>query len=101
MPQKRRPPQPNKRQIAARSSTSDTRPRSQLASLVPVERPAPVVYGKAFIVAENAVKQTFVFQGGAWSPYSSTIAECRRTCLVKELPQKLNNMTRYEVRCPE
>lgn len=100
MPQKRRPPQPNKRQVAARSSTNDVR-RSQLASLVPVERPAPVVYGKAFIVAENSAKQTFVFQSGAWAPYTSTIAECRQTCLVKELPQKLNNMTRYEVRCPE
>lgn len=60
-----------------------------------------MVYGKAFIVAENSAKQTFIFQGGAWSPYTSTIAECKRTCLVKELPQKLNNMTRYEVRCPE
>jgi hypothetical protein len=97
MPQKRRPPQPNKRQAAR---TPD-RPRSQLAALVPVERPAPVVYGKAFIVAEDAAKKTFIFQGGAWTPYSSTIAECRQTCLVKELPQKLNNMTRYEVRCPE
>lgn len=98
MPQKRRAPQPNKRQVA-RSGT-DVR-RSQLASIAPVERVAPTVYGKAFIVAEDSTKKTFVFQAGAWTPYTSTIAECRQTCLVKELPQKLNNMTRYEVRCPE
>jgi hypothetical protein len=100
MAQKRRPPQPNKRQVAARSTTTDSR-RSQLAIVGPVQRAAPVVYGKAFIVAEDSAKKTFVFQGGAWTPYASTIAECRQTCLVKELPQKLNNMTRYEVRCPE
>ena len=72
-----------------------------LASITPVERVAPTVYGKAFIVAEDAAKNTFYFSQGAWVAYPESIAECRRTCLVKELPQKLNNMTRYEVRRPE
>ena len=99
MPQKRRPAQPNKRQQASRPSPGSQ--RSGLASIVPVERVAPTVYGKAFIVAEDAAKNTFHFHGGAWVPYEDSIAECRRTCLVKELPQKLNNMTRYEIRRPE
>jgi hypothetical protein len=72
-----------------------------LASIAPVERAAPTVYGKAFIVAEDAAKNTFYFSQGAWVAYPESIAQCRQTCLVKELPQKLNNMTRYEVRCPE
>ena len=29
-----------------------------------------------------------------------SIAQCRQDCLVKELPQKVNGKTRYEVRCP-
>ncbi|WP_254511730.1 hypothetical protein [Anatilimnocola floriformis] len=62
---------------------------------------APTVYGKAIIIAEDSAKKTFHFHGGAWVEYPESIAECRRTCLVKELPQKLNNMTRYEVRRPE
>jgi|SRR5689334_3179540 hypothetical protein len=98
MPQKRRHVQPNKRQQASRPSDS---PRSQLASIGPVERTEPTVYGKPFIVTEDAAKNTFYFHGGAWVPYEESIAECRRTCLVKELPQKLNNRTRYEVRRPE
>jgi hypothetical protein len=99
MPQKRRFTQPNKRQAASRPP-SDVR-RSALVPLAPVERPAPTVYGKAFIVAEDAQKNTFVFQQGAWVAYHESIAEAKRSCQVKELPQKLNNMTRYEVRVPE
>jgi hypothetical protein len=99
MPQKRRFTQPNKRQAASRPP-SDTR-RSMLVPLAPVERVAPTVYGKAFIVAEDSAKNTFVFQQGAWVAYHESIAQARLTCQVKELPQKLNNMTRYEVRVPE
>jgi hypothetical protein len=58
------------------------------------------LYGKAFIVLEDAQKQTFVYKSGAWSAFSMSIAECRQDCQVKELPQKVNQMTRYEVRCP-
>ena len=65
------------------------------------ERRAPVVYGKPFIVMEDEQKNTFVYERGTWIPHSSTIAECRKTCLVKELPQRVNRMIRYEVRSPE
>jgi hypothetical protein len=64
------------------------------------EKKPPVVYGKAFIVLEDETKGTFEYEKGAWVPYSMSIAECRRECLVKELPQKVNRMTRYEVRLP-
>ena len=61
----------------------------------------PIQYGKPFILLEDASKNTFGYQGGAWIPHSMTIAECRQDdCQVTELPQKVNNMTRYEVRCP-
>ena len=65
------------------------------------ELPALVVYGKPFIVAEDENKNTFVFQGGNWVPHGATIAECRQSCQVKELPQRLGRMIRYEVREPQ
>jgi len=69
--------------------------------LAPHVKKAPTEYGKPFILLEDAQKKTFGYQGGAWVPHSMTIAECRQDdCQVKELPQKVNNMTRYEVRCP-
>ncbi|QDU31045.1 hypothetical protein ETAA8_61980 [Anatilimnocola aggregata] len=98
MAQKRRAPIPNKRQVA-RAPQSEVR-RSLLASPVLMERAEPIVYGKPFIVAEDSSKNTFVYKQGAWVPHDS-IAEIRKTCLVKELPQRLNNMIRYEVRAPE
>ncbi|MGC3968487.1 MAG: hypothetical protein QM775_14250 [Pirellulales bacterium] len=67
----------------------------------PVQRPAPQpkpVYGPPFILLEDERKNTFEFVGGAWVPYARTIAECRLDCQVKELSQKVNKMTRYEVR---
>jgi hypothetical protein len=67
----------------------------------PSQRAAPVVYGKPFIVLEDDAKKTFVYKGGSWVEHTSSIAECRQTCQVKQLPQRVNNMTRYEVRCPE
>jgi hypothetical protein len=94
---KRRPARPNKRQQASRGNPES---RRISAPLVPNEPVARVVYGKAFIVAEDSDKNTFSFDGAAWVPYSNSIAECRLTCLVKELPQRLKNMTRYEVRQP-
>lgn len=65
------------------------------------ERVRPIAYGKPFILLEDRDKNTFIFQGGAWVPHTATIAECRQTCQVKELAQRLNQMVRYEVRCPE
>ncbi len=61
---------------------------------------ARVIYGAPYIVLEDEAKKTFVYDGGAWVPNSMTIAEYRQTCQVKELPQKVNRMIRYEVRPP-
>jgi hypothetical protein len=66
----------------------------------PVAPRGPIVYGKPFVVAEDEANNTFVFKGGEWVPYGSSIAECRLTCQVKKLAQAVNNRTRYEVRCP-
>jgi hypothetical protein len=94
-----RPRHSNKRGRAGRSASSEI-PRLR----TPPERvqpSAPVVYGKAFVVLEDEAKNTFVFKSGAWVPYTASIAECRTSCKVKQLPQRVNKMIRYEVRCPE
>jgi hypothetical protein len=67
----------------------------------PAERQAAVVYGKPFVVMEDEAKKTFVFKAGSWVEFEFSIAECRQSCQVKQLAQKVNRMTRYEVRCPE
>jgi hypothetical protein len=64
------------------------------------EKKIPVVYGKPFTLLEDEQKKTFEFKAGSWIPYLMSIAECRQTCQVNELPQKVNRMTRYEIRCP-
>ena len=60
----------------------------------------PVQYGAPFIVLEDSDKKTFEYANGAWTPYAMSIAECKKSCQVKELPQKVNNKTRYEIRVP-
>ncbi len=62
----------------------------------------PVIeYGKPFVLLEDSKKNTFGYEGGAWTPYAMTIAQCRLNDFqVKQLAQKVNNMTRYEVRTP-
>src|SRR3954453_9505537 len=62
-----------------------------------IERKPKVTYGKAFILLEDAQKNVFVFNAGQWVQYEKSIAQCRQDCQVKELPQRINNMTRYEV----
>jgi hypothetical protein len=64
------------------------------------ERGPPTVYGKPITILEAADKTTFIYKGGAWVPHDMTIAQCRETCQVTELPQKVKMMTRYEVRSP-
>jgi hypothetical protein len=64
------------------------------------QKPIPVTYGKASILLEDAQKNTFEYSRGTWKPFARTIAECRLDCLVKELPQQVNGMTRYEIRFP-
>ncbi len=98
MAQKRRPQHQNKRQLAR--SPVESR-RSLLVTPIVTERVAPTVYSKPFIVAEDENKNTFIYKAGAWIPHTETIAECKLTCLVKELPQRLGKMIRYEVRAPE
>ena len=64
------------------------------------EKKPPVQYGKPVVLLEDAQKNTFVFQAGNWVAYSMSIAECREVCQVKELPQRVNGMVRFEVRSP-
>jgi len=65
---------------------------------VVIEKKAPTQYGKPFILLEDGEKNTFEFKGGQWVAHSMSIAECRENSQVKELPQKVNGMTRYEIR---
>jgi hypothetical protein len=64
------------------------------------ERKAPVTYGKPVILLEDDQKVTFIYSAGQWTRHEKTIAECRVDCQVKELSQKINGMTRYEVCSP-
>ena len=63
-----------------------------------IEKKPPAQYGKPFILLEDQQKNTFEYARGAWVAYSMSIAELRQDCQVKELPQKVNGMTRYEIR---
>jgi len=67
---------------------------------IPLERKPPMQYGKPFILLEDEQKNTFEYAQGAWIPYALSIAQCRQDCQVKELPQKVNGKTRYEIRMP-
>jgi hypothetical protein len=61
-------------------------------------KPAPKVYGKPFVLLEDEAKNVFEFVGGAWTPYGYSIADCRAGGEVTQLAQKVNKMTRYQVR---
>ena len=65
-----------------------------------LERKAPVKYGKPFVLLEDGQKSTFIYSDGQWVAHAASIAQCRQDCQVKELPQKINGMTRYEVCSP-
>ena len=67
---------------------------------VPLERKPPTQYGQAFILLEDELKNTFEYSQGAWVPYALSIAQCRLDGQVKELAQKINGKTRYEIRMP-
>jgi hypothetical protein len=98
MARNNRPPMRGRPQ-GSRSSAS-TPPRMSLAERAAERGPAPV-YGEPFIVLEDAQKSTFIYKGGAWVPHDMSIADCRANGQVKELPQKVKQMTRYEVRARE
>lgn len=67
---------------------------------VAIEKKVPVEFGRPFILLEDGQKDTFIYNGGQWTRHTKTIAECRHDCQVKELPQKINGMTRYEICSP-
>jgi hypothetical protein len=91
-----RRPTPNKRQ--ATRQAPQVRGLARAPDLA--ELPPRVVFGKPFILMEDAEKNTFVYQAGAWVAYEYSIAELRQTSQVKALPQGVGKMTRYEVRMP-
>ena len=66
----------------------------------PTEKKLPIVYGKPFILLEDDQRGTFIYHGGQWVRHSRSIAQCRSDSQVKELPQKINGMTRYEICSP-
>ncbi|HND52335.1 MAG TPA: hypothetical protein PLV92_08055 [Pirellulaceae bacterium] len=86
----------NKRDRGGNRAGSDRR-----AAPLPAYQPPPVItYGPVVLVLEDEQGRTFEFQNGAMVPFGMSMAECRRTCQVKELAQKIKEMTRYEVRRP-
>jgi hypothetical protein len=84
-----------KKLVRPTRSTASERPAIEIP-----QAKEPVSYGKPFIVLEDAQNSTFEYHRGGWIPFAMTISQCRMEGHVKELPQKINNMTRYEVRLP-
>ena len=87
--------QHHRKQQPRRTRTSDAVPRQPMAI---AEKKPPIEYGKPFVLLEDGNKNTFEYKAGAWVPHSMSIAECRLNGKVTELPQKVKEMTRYEVR---
>jgi hypothetical protein len=87
----------NKRQKPR--AASQHAPTVRAAPAVAEKKP-PVAYGKPFVLLEDGQKETFIYNGGQWTRHAKTIAECRLDCQVKELAQKINGMTRYEICSP-
>lgn len=94
------------RQSGRRPKPRKTPPRAAAPAPAPVERSAPVerkppvVYGKPFIVLEDPQKGAFIYRAGQWVADDRTIADYRQDCQVKQLAQKINGMTRYEICAP-
>lgn len=87
----------HKRQKPRPAASQATAPK--IAAAIPA-RKAPVQYGKPFVLLEDEQRNTFEYKSGKWVAYSMSIAQCRESCQVTELSQKIKQMTRYEVRCP-
>ena len=83
-----------------KSTTATPRVAAPRPEHVPIEKRPPTQYGKPFILMEDKDKNTFEYAAGTWVLHSMNIAECRQACQVKELSQKVNGMTRYEIRYP-
>jgi hypothetical protein len=91
---------PQKRRFNQRPPRTGRPELRSLAYPPTVEKQRPVTYGKPFILLEDAAKNTFIFEAGAWVPHGESIAQCRTSCQVKQLAQSVNSMTRYEIRRP-
>jgi hypothetical protein len=52
------------------------------------------------LLLEDAQKKVFSFKNGQLIDHAKTIAEYRLDCRVKQLPQKINGLTRYEICLP-
>lgn len=89
----------NNNRRPARSSAPMSPFARQQQELEGAEVAPRTTYGPPFVVMEDKDKKTFVFNGSSWVPHSMSIAECRRTCQVKEL-SKMKDKTRFEVREP-
>ena len=84
-----------------KTTTGEVPRRNRWEAVTPPAEPRAVVeYGPPFILLEDAQKNTFEYKAGNWVAHERSIAEVRTDCLVKELSQKVNKMTRYEVRAP-
>jgi hypothetical protein len=76
-------------------------PQPSYAPLTAVpEKKTSVAFGKPVLLLEDGEKNVFVYSAGQWVAYNRTIAECRVDCQVKQLPQTIKGMTRYEVCVP-
>jgi len=93
---------PQRRQFnhKRRKSGGPRRDAPSRAATIRTPPKPPVQYGKSFVLLDDLEKNTFEYSSGAWVPYAMSIAQCRLDCQVKELPQKVNGNTRYEVRLP-
>jgi hypothetical protein len=83
---------------ARRNSGGPAGARAPIEPPKPLPRSVPKQYGPPFVLMEDDKKQTFSYQSGNWVAYERSIAECRTDCQVKLLAQKVNNMSRYEIR---
>jgi hypothetical protein len=90
----------NNRNASSRPKGNASRSAAVRPPLVIPAKKAPIQYGKAFVLLEDQQKNTFAYTHGKWSPHPMNIAQWQLSCSVTELPQKLNGMTRYEIRCP-
>lgn len=83
------------------TTTGEVPRRNRWEAVTQAAEPRAVVeYGPPFILLEDAQKNTFEYKAGNWVAHERSIAEVRLDCQVKELSQKVNKMTRYEVRAP-
>jgi hypothetical protein len=87
----------NNRQKPRAVSSPSTASREPV---VAIEKKPTVIYGKPFVLLEDDQRNTFIYKGGQWTRHTRSIAECQEDCHVKELGQKINGMTRYEIYAP-